>query len=136
MNAVTSTITNLPEVYSTKAENYGDCYSKTRVVLSLSNQYVLGVQNGLTEPAPGFTKTDTPDVPTDPERVSRRKQAYDNLFSILYLISSGAVATGVRKYENRTSVGGLGYGQQARNASYTNTTATARRNGGPATRSY
>ena len=71
MNAVTSIIRNLPKFNGTKPENYRDWYSKTRVVLSLSNQDVFGVLNGLTEPIPIFTNTDTPDVPTNLVEISR-----------------------------------------------------------------
>ena len=48
---------NLPRFDGTKPQNYRDWYSKTRVILSLSSQSVLGVLNGLTEPIPIFTLT-------------------------------------------------------------------------------
>ena len=77
---------------------------------------MFGVLNGLTEPKPVFANTATPDVPTSLAEISRWKRACENLFSILYLITSGPAATLVRQYEDSTSVGGLGNGQKAWNA--------------------
>ena len=75
VNAVTSIIRNLPRFDGTKPENYRDWYSKTRVVLSLSNQDVFGVLNGLTGPTPIFTNTDTPDVPSKTVEISKQLEA-------------------------------------------------------------
>ena len=118
MNAVTPIIRDLPRFDETKPENYRDWCSKTRVVLSLSNQDVFGVLNGLTEPIPTFADTTTPDVPTNLAQASRWKRACENLILILYLITSGPAATLIRQYEDRTSVGGLANGQKAWNALY------------------
>ena len=65
MIAVRSSKRNLPGFDGTKPEDYRGWYSTTRVVLSLSNEDVLGALNGLTEPIPLFTNTDTPDLPTN-----------------------------------------------------------------------
>ena len=118
MNAVTSIIRNLPRFDGTKPENYRDRCSKTRVVLSLSNQDVFSVLNGLTEPISAFADTTTPDVPTNSAEVSRWTRACENLFSILYLITGGPAAALVRQYKDRKTVGGLGNGQKAWNAFY------------------
>ena len=74
--------------------------------------------NGLIEPVPVFADTVTPDVPIKFVEVSRWKRARENLFPILYLITSGPAATLIRQYEDRTSVGGLANGQKAWNALY------------------
>ena len=113
INAVTSTIRNRPRFDGTKPENYRDWYSKTRVVLSLSNQDVFGVLNGLTEPIPVVANADTPDVPTSLAEINHWKRACENLFYILYLFTSGPAATLVRPYEDRTSAGRLRNAQQA-----------------------
>ena len=135
MNAVTPIIRDLPRFDETKPENYRDWCSKTRVVLSLSNQDVFGVLNGLTEPIPVFADTANPDVRTNLAGVSRWKRACENLFSILYLITSGPAATLVRQYEDSTSAGGLGNGQKAWIASHTKCHNNTRRHGEHATRS-
>ena len=76
VNASTSIMRNIPRFDWTKPENYRNWYSKTRhLVLSLSSQDVFGVLNGLTEPIPVFTNTDTPDVPTNLPEISRWKRA-------------------------------------------------------------
>ena len=45
-NVVTSTIRNIPTFYGTKPEDYRERSSKTRVVLSMSNEDVFDVLNG------------------------------------------------------------------------------------------
>ena len=106
----------LPRFDGTKPENYRDWYSKTRAVLSLSNQDVFDVLNGLTEQIPVFPNTDTMDIPTNLAQVIRWKRACENLLSSPYLITSGPAAIRSRRYEDRTSGGALGNGQQALNA--------------------
>ena len=101
-----------------KPENNRHRCSKTRVVLSLSNQDVFDVLNGLTESIPASADIDTPDVPTTLTEVSRGKRACETPFSILHLTISGPAITLVRQYEDRTSMGGLGNGQQAWNTLY------------------
>ena len=135
VNAVTSIIRNIPRFDGTKPENYRDRCSKTRVVLSLSNQDVFSVLNGLTEPISAFADTTTPDVPTNLAEVSRWTRACENLFSILYLITGGPAAALVRQYKDRKTVGGLGNGQKAWNAFYAKYHNHRIRHGGPATRS-
>ena len=120
MNAVTSITGNLPRFDGTKSENYRDWHSRTREVLSVPNQDVLGVLNGVTEPTPIFTNTDTPDIPADPAEICRWKRACENNFSVLYVIASGPAVTLVRQHEYRNSAGVLGNGQQAWNALYAN----------------
>lgn len=79
---------------------------------------MFGVLNDSTEPIPIFTNTDTPDVRTNLAEISRWKLACENLLSILFLITSGPAVTLVRQYLDRSSVGGLGNGQQAWNSLY------------------
>ena len=118
MNAVTSIIRNLPRFNGTKRDTCRDRYSNTRVVLSLSNQAMLGVLRGLTDPAPIFTNTDTLGVPEHLAEISSWQRACENMFSIMYLITSGPAATLVRRHEDTNSAGSLGNGQQAWNALY------------------
>ena len=115
-NVVTSTIRNIPRFDGTKPENYRECSSETRVVLSMSNKDVIDVLNGSVEPVPAITDSDTPDTPTNLVQTRRWKRAWETLFSILQFVTSGPEATPVRQYEDRTSAGGLGHGQKAWNA--------------------
>ena len=78
----------------------------------------FGVLNCLTEPIPVFANADTPDLSINLAEVSRWKRACENLFSIMYVITSGPAATLVRQYEDRTSAEGLVNGQGACNALY------------------
>ena len=63
-NVVTSAIRNVPKFGGTKPDNFRDWYSKTRVVLSLSNQDVFDVLNGSAEPTPTLGSAYTLSVPT------------------------------------------------------------------------
>ena len=110
MYAVTSIIWNLPRFDGTKSETYRDWYSKTRVVLSLSNQDVYDVLNGLTQPIAIMTNPDTPGVPENLAGISRWKRACETIFSMLYLITSGPAAILVRQHDDRNPVGDLGNG--------------------------
>lgn len=76
------------------------------------------VLNDSTEPIPIFTNTDTQDVPTILAEISRWKRACKNLFLVVFLITSGPAVTLVRQYLDRSSVGGLGNGQQTWNSLY------------------
>ena len=60
VNAVTSIARNLnlPRFDGTKPENYRDWCSKARVILSLSNQNVFSVLNGVAEPILIFPNID------------------------------------------------------------------------------
>ena len=84
----------------------------------MSNKDVFGVLNGSVEPVPAITGSDTPDNPTILVELQRWKRACKTLVSVLYLVTSGAPATLVRQYEDRTSTRGLGHGQKAWNALY------------------
>ena len=61
-NVVTSTIRKILRFDGTKQENYREWSSKTRVVLSMSNEHVFDVLNGSVEPVPAITDSDTPDT--------------------------------------------------------------------------
>ena len=112
-NVVTSTIRNTQEFDGTKQENYREWSSKTRVVLSVSDKDVFDVLNGSVEQVPAITDSDTPDTSTNLVEIQRWKQTCEALFSVLHLVTSGPAATQVRQYEDRTSAGGLGHGQEA-----------------------
>ena len=132
---VTSTLRNIPRFDGTKTENYLEWSSKTRVVLYMSNKDVFDVPNGLVEPSPAITDSDTPDTPTNLAEIQRWNRAYETLFSVLCLVTGGPAATLVQQYGDRTSAGGLGHGQKGRGTLCTpSTTATARKHGGRATR--
>ena len=109
-NVVTSTVRNAPKFDGGKPENYRDWSSKTRVVLSTSNEDVLGVLNGSIEPVPIITDSDTPDAPTNLVEIQRWKRACESFFAISYLTTSGLAAILVRQYEYRTLAGGLEHG--------------------------
>ena len=92
-NVVAATIRKAPRFDGTKPENYRDWRLKTRLVLSLSNQDVFHVLNGWIEPTPAFTNTDTPNA---------GERACNNIFSVLYLVTSGPAATLAYKFGRRS----------------------------------
>ena len=118
-NVVTSTIRNILRFDGTKQENYREWSSKTRVVLSMSDEHVFDVLNGSVEPVPAITDSDTPDTLANRVEIQRLKRACETLLSVPYLVTSGPAATLVREYEDMTSAGGLGHGRTAWNVLYT-----------------
>ena len=68
---VTSTIRNIPRFDGSKLENYHQWNSKTRLVLSMSNEDVFDVLNGSVEPVPTTTESDTPGTPTNLVEIQR-----------------------------------------------------------------
>ena len=118
-NVVTSTIKNIPRFDGTKPDNYREWTPRTGVVLSMSNKDVFDVLNGSIKPAPAVIDSDTPDTPTNLVEIQRWKRACETLFSVLYLVTSGPVATLALQYEDRTLAGGLGHGHKARSVLYT-----------------
>ena len=111
-NVVTLTTRKMPTFDGTKPDNYPEWSSKTRVVLSMSNKDVFDVLNGSVELVPTITDS-TPGTPTNNMEIQVWKQACETLFSILYLVTSGPAATLVRQYEEKTSAGDMGHGQEA-----------------------
>ena len=126
---------NPPRSDGTKPENYRERYLKTRVVLSLSNQDVFGVLNGLTEPTPTLTNTDTPNVPA----LLRKSTAGSERARICSRYCTSSLAARLPHWSDNTNTEthgevwetGIKRGMLCTINSFT----TARTHGGPAIRS-
>ena len=109
-------------------DTFGEYKSKVRVCLSLYSKPVFDVFQGMTQPSSRLGTADNAALDIAAER--RWQQANHDLWSILFLTTSGSANNVVKKFEGKRLEDGTGNGQAAWNAlneKYNSHTKEARR---------
>ena len=127
-NNTRAAIKNCPVFAGRNKDTFGEYKSKVRVCLSLYSKPVFEVFQGMTQPSSRLGTADTEALDIAAER--RWQQANHDLWSILFLTTSGSANNVVKKFEGKRPEDGTGNGQAAWNAlneKYNSHTKEARR---------
>lgn len=107
---------NVPNLDGANSLNYREWYSKTRVILPLLNKDTFDVMSGAPERSPSYSEDNRAGEQTTPDNANSIrlwKRVCENLFPILFLVTSGPAATIVKQHERKIPEDRLANGQEA-----------------------